>query len=79
MADVLKIPHHGSNKSNTSAFLKAVSPRFAIISNGLYNRYGHPAVEVIERLERLGLRVIRLDRDGGTIVVIKGGAIAIEH
>lgn len=78
-ADVLKIPHHGSNKSNTDEFLKAVSPRFAVISNGLHNRYGHPAVEVIEQLEQLGSRIIRLDREGGTAVVVKGATIAIER
>jgi competence protein ComEC len=78
-ADVLKVPHHGSKKSNTLDFLTAVSPRFAIISNGLYNRYGHPAAEVIDRLEQLGARIIRLDREGGIAMVIKGSSIAIER
>ncbi len=78
-ADVLKVPHHGSKKSNTPDFLKAVSPRLAVISNGLYNRYGHPAVEVIERLEQLGSRIIRLDREGGTAVVIKDETVRIER
>lgn len=78
-ADVLKVPHHGSKKSNTADFLEAVGPRLSIISNGRYNRYGHPAPEVIERLEQLGSQIIRLDREGGTAVVVEDATIAIER
>lgn len=63
-ADVLKVAHHGSRSSSTAAFLDAVAPRWAVISAGEGNRFGHPAPEVLERLARRGSRVLRTDRHG---------------
>lgn len=50
--DVLKAAHHGSNSSSTSAFLRAVNPRWAVISAGQDNQYGHPHAAVVSRLEK---------------------------
>ena len=52
-SDVLKVAHHGSDTSSSAPFLSAVSPRAAVISAGQDNRFGHPAPEVVERLEGL--------------------------
>ncbi len=49
-ADVLKIAHHGSDSSTTEAFLDAVTPKLAVISVGADNKYGHPSIEVVSRL-----------------------------
>lgn len=49
--DVLRVNHHGSRNSTNKAFLEALWPRVAVISAGDGNRYGHPAAEMIERLE----------------------------
>jgi competence protein ComEC len=63
-ADVLKCGHHGSANSTTSAFLAAVKPTVAVISCGRGNRYGHPAVELLVRLDEQGTEALRTDRDG---------------
>ena len=62
--DVLKIGHHGSKTSSSEYFLKAVSPKIAIISVGGKNRYGHPHPSVLDRLERLGIQIRRTDIEG---------------
>ena len=48
---VLKAGHHGSATSTTQQFLDAVGPAVAVVSAGLDNQYGHPAPDVLERLE----------------------------
>lgn len=71
-ATVLKVGHHGSNTSSTNAFLKAVSPEFAVIPVGKDNSYGHPHKEVLERLNAAGVKLYRTDQSG-TIIAISDG------
>ena len=63
-ARVLKVAHHGSQHSSTAAFLRAVAPQIGIISAGTANKYGHPEVEAVDRLQTIGARVFRTDQDG---------------
>jgi competence protein ComEC len=61
-ADVLKVPHHGSETASTEAFIDAVDPTYAIISAS--TRHHLPRHSVLERYELDGLRVIlRTDVD----------------
>jgi len=70
---VLKVAHHGSDTSTTPQFLAVVDPKVAIISVG-ENRYGHPSVEVMKRLEqRLGSENIFRTDEQGTIEFITDG------
>ncbi len=62
-ADVLKVAHHGSDTSTTTAFLSTVAPEYAVISVGR-NQFGHPSKEVIERLESAKVKVFRTDTNG---------------
>ncbi|HWQ41718.1 MAG TPA: MBL fold metallo-hydrolase [Desulfosporosinus sp.] len=71
-ATVLKVGHHGSTSSTTSAFLKAVSPKYAVISVGVDNDYGHPAPGTLYKLVNAGVQVSRTDQ-GGTIVSTSDG------
>ena len=50
---VLKVAHHGSKTSSTKKFLEAVKPKIAFIGVGENNKFGHPNVEVLHRLDML--------------------------
>jgi competence protein ComEC len=63
-ADVLKVPHHGSDTSSSEAFLDAVHPTWAIISVGEQNKFHHPSPQVLERLRGKGIRVLTTAKDG---------------
>lgn len=67
---VLKVAHHGSAHSTSSRFLALAKPALAVISVGEMNSYGHPAPELLERLENLGCRVLRTDENGAIAVEI---------
>lgn len=68
---VLKVPHHGSKTSSSAEFLAAVRPALAVIEVGK-NSYGHPADEVLERLNVIGAKILRTDRDGDIMVGTDG-------
>jgi competence protein ComEC len=67
--EVLKVGHHGSDTSTDPLLLDAVRPEVALVSVGRYNRYGHPAPEVLERLRSSGSRIRRTDVDGSISVL----------
>jgi competence protein ComEC len=75
---VLKVPHHGSITSSTPSFIKEVNPKYAIISVGRNNAFGHPHEGVIERLEHTGARVYRTDLDGGITIRTDGEGIVVK-
>ncbi len=66
-ADVLKVPHHGSAYFDP-AFLAAVHASIATVSVGAHNDYGHPSPILLTALARLGVPVLRTDRDGDVAV-----------
>jgi competence protein ComEC len=63
-ADLLKVGHHGSNTSTIPELLAKVHPRFAVISVGTRNTYGHPRREVLTRLQESGVATYRTDLNG---------------
>jgi len=77
-ADVLKIGHHGSSSSTSEVFLNKVSPKYAIISVGADNSYGHPATETTEKLDNVGAIVYRTDQDGTIVFTSDGSNISVD-
>jgi competence protein ComEC len=75
-ATVLKVPHHGSDTSSSSEFVSAVDPVVDVISVGRGNRFGHPAPEVLERLD--GDAVFRTDLHGDVTISTDGRRLWIQ-
>src|SRR4029079_18738614 len=74
---VIKIPHHGSLTSSTTAFVNALHPRIAIASAGRANHFGHPVPEVLDRYRAIGAEVFRTDQDGSVTMTTDGNTINV--
>ena len=74
-ADVLKVGHHGSNSSTSYVFLREVMPKYAVISCGKNNSYGHPHQEVVSRLKDAEATIYRTDQIGDIIAISSGNGI----
>ena len=77
-ADVLKVNHHASRYSNSNQFLDAVSPKYAVVSCGKDNSYGHPHQEVLEALKKRKVSVYRTDLNGTIVMTSDGHNIQVE-
>ena len=78
-SDVLKVGHHGSNTSSSTAFLAKVQPKYAVISVGKGNSYGHPANVTIDKLTGIGAKVYRTDQSGTIIAESDGTNVTITN
>jgi competence protein ComEC len=76
-AQVLKVGHHGSRYATSARFLDAVAPEAAVISCGADNRYGHPARQTLDRLQKAGVKVYRTDLNGDIAIVSDGNTFEI--
>jgi len=74
-ADLLKVAHHGSATSTIPELLAAVHPRYAVISVGARNVYGHPRREVLERLQQAHVSTYRTDLDGAVSFYLDGRTV----
>jgi competence protein ComEC len=61
---ILKVAHHGSRTSTSQELIDGWRPQIAVISCGRGNTFGHPAPEVLRRLESIGAAIYRTDLDG---------------
>jgi len=78
-SDILKVAHHGSKGASSAEFLDSARPRWAVLSCGERNRYGHPHRETLERLATTGAKILdtregaweaRLHADGRIEIVL---------
>ncbi len=74
-ASLLKVGHHGSCTSTTPAFLAAVSPSYAVISDGRNNPFGHPCIPVLDALAAMQVRVYRTDTLGLSTFFLDGKSV----
>jgi competence protein ComEC len=74
-ADLLKVGHHGSATSTIPELLEAVHPRYAVISVGVRNVYGHPRKVVLDRLHQAGVGTYRTDLDGAVTFLLDGQTV----
>lgn len=75
-ADVLKVGHHGSNTSTSYRFLREVAPKWAVISVGADNDYGHPHKEPMSRLHDADVTIYRTDKMGTILATSDGKTVA---
>ncbi|HLX25607.1 MAG TPA: DNA internalization-related competence protein ComEC/Rec2 [Candidatus Cybelea sp.] len=75
--EILKVGHHGSAYSSTPAFIDAVRPRYAIISVGRHNLFGHPAPSTLQTLQRAGAQIYRTDENGAITITSDGSRVAV--
>ncbi|PJI10287.1 MULTISPECIES: ComEC/Rec2 family competence protein [Clostridium] len=75
-ADVLKVGHHGSRTSTSDEFLNKVNPKYAVISCGKNNDYGHPHTETMQRLQNKGIKLYRTDEEGTVVCTSDGNSIS---
>lgn len=69
-ADILKVGHHGSDTSSSTAFLEAINPKYALISAKVGNKYKHPIEETMQNLKERDITVYRTDECGTVIATI---------
>ena len=68
--NVLKVGHHG--------FLDQVKPQIAVISVGKGNKYGHPKQVILDRLNKMGVKIYRTDESGTIKITCDGKENKIE-
>ena len=56
--DILKLGHHGSRTSTSEELLEQTKPKLALISCGRNNRFGHPHLETIEKLNKYNINYL---------------------
>jgi competence protein ComEC len=65
--DVVKVAHHGSHTSSSQEFVKIAKPKYAVISVGKHNGFGHPTPQVVRRWIHSGATVLRTDKEGAIL------------
>jgi competence protein ComEC len=74
-AMLLKVPHHGSASGTSADLLATIHPRYAVISVGARNVYGHPRLEVLQRLQQAGVKTFRTDKEGAVSFYLDGKSV----
>lgn len=73
--DLLKVGHHGSRTSTSNQFLDKASPKYAVLTVGKDNKYGHPHKETMDKLKNKNIEVHRTDECGTVIFTSTGKGV----
>lgn len=76
---IYKLGHHGSSNASTAALLEAVKPKYAVISCGEGNKYGHPHDETLERIDKYCDYVFSTAEDGTIVFESDGKGISVSN
>ena len=77
-SDILHVGHHGSRTATGEAWIEDVHPKFAVISCGLGNRFGHPHEVTLRRLQAHRITVLRTDLQGDVVFHPQGGHFVLD-
>ena len=80
---LLKVSHHGSAGKDDNTEISSIrfldmlklNYKYAVISVGENNSYGHPHEQTLSRLEQEDVKVYRTDIDGTIVVTSNGSAL----
>lgn len=75
-SDVYVMGHHGSGTSTSWELLQKAVPEYAVLSCGAGNSYGHPHIESMEKLQSMGIELLRTDKQGTIIASTDGTSIS---
>ena len=75
--NLLKTAHHGSKFSSAAPFLDAIKPRWAVISYGEKNSYGHPHKEVLDRFRERKIPVFHTAKQGAIMFWTDGERVRV--
>ncbi|MCL4354608.1 MBL fold metallo-hydrolase [Patescibacteria group bacterium] len=69
---ILRVSHHGSKTGLDNKIVEELDPDLAVISVGLKNRYGHPSPQVLDILNKHGIKTLRTDLVGEIEIISDG-------
>ncbi len=75
----LKAGHHGSKNSGCKRFLDIIMPSVTMISAGRNNRYGHPHIETLNRLNDINSKVFLTITGGQIILYPKEKGVKVDY
>ncbi len=76
---IVKVPHHGSKGSLLPEFYQQTQPRYAVISVGANNLFGHPHPNTLAMLKQQNIQLLRTDQDGAVIIFSDGKKMFIHR
>ena len=74
---LLKAGHHGSKTSSSESFINRTNPEVVVFTAGKNNRFGHPAKEVVERIQKKGIPFLTIGEVGTIQVEVNKNTFAI--